>query len=204
RATRRDSPAHVPIRRRCAGRRGVARCFRDPRAGGSRVTPPQHRTRLHHRGNRRDYRYLDGGGEETSHSCEAAVARRLPRTESTVAGDSRMMNTQPELPKPPCPADATLYRSLAPRPRDGTLSPDEQKALRTHLRFCPSCREEAMAASDQVIEEGVRRHYGIPANVPPFLMLDDIQRRVSLAPAPDTLHASATPNTDEIVGIDSR
>jgi hypothetical protein len=114
------------------------------------------------------------------------------------------MNTQPELPKPPCPADATLYRSLAPRLRDGTLSPDEQKALRTHLRFCPSCREEAMAASDQVIEEGVRRHYGVPANVPPFLALDDIQRRVSLAPAPDTLHASATPNTDEIVGIDSR
>ena len=115
-----------------------------------------------------------------------------------------MMNTQPELPKPPCPADATLYRSLAPRLRDGTLLPDEQKALRTHLRFCPSCREEAMAVSDQVIEEGVRRHYGIPANVPPFLTLDDIQRRVSLAPAPDTLHASATPNTDEIVGIDSR
>ncbi len=61
-----------------------------------------------------------------------------------------------------------------------------------------------MAASDQVIEEGVRRHYGVPANVPPFLTLDDIQRRASLAPVPDTLHASSAPNTDEIIGIDSR
>lgn len=117
------------------------------------------------------------------------------------------MTTQPELPKPPCPADATLYRSLAPRLRDGTLSPDEEEALRGHLRFCPSCRDEAMAASDQAIAEGVRRHYGIPANAPPFLTLDDIQRRVSQAPAPDTPEmpdTSATPDTDEIVGIDSR
>ncbi len=112
-----------------------------------------------------------------------------------------MMNTQPELPKPPCPADATLYRSLAPRLRDGTLSPDEQTALRGHLRFCAACREEATAAADQVIEEGVRRHYGIPANVPPFLTLDTIQRRVSLAPAPDT---SGSPDSDEIVGLDRR
>jgi hypothetical protein len=117
------------------------------------------------------------------------------------------MNTQPELPKPPCPADATLYRSLAPRLRDGTLSPDEQKALRTHLRLCPACRAEALAASDQVIAEGVRRHYGVPANVPPFLTLDDIQRRVSLAPVPDiadTADTAGAPNTDEIVGIGSR
>jgi hypothetical protein len=109
-----------------------------------------------------------------------------------------MMNTHQELPKPPCPADATLYRSFAPRLRAGTLSPDEAEALRSHMRICPSCREEAMAASDQVIEEGVRRHYGIPADAPPFLTLDDIQRRVSQSPAPET------PRTDEIVGIDSR
>lgn len=111
------------------------------------------------------------------------------------------MTTQSELPKPPCPADATLYSSLLPRLRDGTLSSDEEKALRGHMRFCAACREEAMAAADQVIEESVRRQYGIPANVPPFLTLDDIQRRVSLAPAPDT---SGSPHTDEIVGIDRR
>jgi hypothetical protein len=117
------------------------------------------------------------------------------------------MNTQPELPKPPCPADATVYRSLAPRLHNGTLSPDEEKALRIHLRFCASCREEAMAASDQVIEEGVRRHYGVPANVPPFLTLDDIQRRVSLSPAADPsapAHTPGTPNSDDIVEIGSR
>lgn len=111
------------------------------------------------------------------------------------------MTTQPELPKPPCPVDAPLYRSFAPRLRDGTLSPDEREALRGHLRFCLPCREEAMAASDQVIEESVRRHYGIPADTPSFLSLDDIRRRVSQAPTPET---PATPDTDEIVGIDSR
>jgi hypothetical protein len=42
------------------------------------------------------------------------------------------MTTQPETPetpKPPCPADATLYRSLLPRLRDATLSPAEEKAV---------------------------------------------------------------------------
>jgi hypothetical protein len=114
------------------------------------------------------------------------------------------MNTQPEIakiPKPPCPAGATFYSSLLPRLRDGTLSSEEQQALRHHLRLCTSCREEATATSDQVVEEGVRRQYGVPANVPPFLTLDDIQRRGALASAPDP---ASNHGTDEIVAINAR
>lgn len=89
------------------------------------------------------------------------------------------MNTHPATPKPPCPVGASLYVSLLPQLRAGTLSPREQEALRRHLRFCATCRDEATAAADQVTEQGVRRQYGIPSDAPPFLTLDAIRERAT-------------------------
>lgn len=97
------------------------------------------------------------------------------------------MNTHHETPKPPCPVGATHYAALLPRLRAGMLSQREQEALREHLRACATCQDEAAAAADQVIEDGVRRHFGVPAQAAPFLMLDDIRRRASLT-VPDATH----------------
>lgn len=93
------------------------------------------------------------------------------------------MNPFPEAPKPPCPADTALYLSVLPRLRAGTLSEPERDALRRHLLFCAVCREQAMLAADQVVEESVRRHYGVPTDVPSFLTLDAIRDRAAQYPA---------------------
>src|SRR5579859_6025841 len=102
------------------------------------------------------------------------------------------MNTHPETPKPPCPVGASLYASLLPQLRAGTLAPREQEVLRRHLRFCTTCRDEATAAADQVTEQGVRRQYGIPSNAPPFLTLDAIRERATRN------ISDTTTDTDEI------
>lgn len=104
------------------------------------------------------------------------------------------MNTHPETPKTPCPVGASLYVSLTPQLRAGTLSPREKEALRRHLRVCATCRDEAAAAADQVIEQGVRRQFGIPSNAPPFLTLDVIRERTT-RDIPDT-----TSDTSEMNG----
>jgi hypothetical protein len=104
------------------------------------------------------------------------------------------MNTHPETPKTPCPVGASLYVSLAPQLRAGTLSPPEKEALRRHLRVCATCRDEATAAADQMIEQGVRRQFGIPSNAPPFLTLDVIRERTT-RDIPDT-----TSDTSEMNG----
>lgn len=121
------------------------------------------------------------------------------------------MNTNPDdMPKPPCPADATLYASLAPQLRAGTLPPREQAALRVHMRTCAPCRDEAKAAADQLIEDRVRRHYGVTAGADPFLTLDDIRRRVALDGPRDTASSREIQNTfgafdtDNIDTIESR
>jgi hypothetical protein len=102
------------------------------------------------------------------------------------------MNTHPETPKPPCPVGASLYASLLPQLRAGTLAPREQEALRRHLRFCTTCRDEATAAADQVTEQGVRRQYGIPSDAPLFLTLDAIRERATRN------ISDTTTDTDEI------
>jgi putative zinc finger protein/BNR/Asp-box repeat protein len=90
------------------------------------------------------------------------------------------MNTLPETPKPPCPVDATYYAALLPRLHAGTLSPAEREGLRRHLNACPTCQDEAAAAADRVVAEGVQRQFGIPAQAAPFLTLDDIRHRATL------------------------
>src|SRR5262249_16429586 len=159
-----DSPSHAPLRGHGAGGRGAAEYLRDAGARNGCRAAAQHRAWLHRRRNCRDYRYLAGGGEETSVSCKAAVAHKLHCTRPPAAGVRRPMNTQPETPKPPCPPGATFYADLLPQLRAGTLSQHEQDALRQHLRACVTCREEAVAATDQMVAVSVRRQYGIPAH----------------------------------------
>jgi hypothetical protein len=90
------------------------------------------------------------------------------------------MNTLPEMPKSPCPVDVTYYAALLPRLRAGTLSPVEREGLRTHVRACPTCQDQATVAADRVIAESVQRQFGIPAQAAPFLTLDDIRRHAAL------------------------
>ena len=89
------------------------------------------------------------------------------------------MSTFPEALKRPCSADAPIYLTALPGLRAGTLSPPELEALRRHLLICAPCRDQATQAADHVIENGVRRHYGIPADTAPFLTLDAIRQRDS-------------------------
>ena len=89
------------------------------------------------------------------------------------------MSTFPEALKRPCSADAPIYLMMLPGLRAGTLSPPELEALRAHLVICAPCRDQAIQAVDRVIENGVRRHYGVPADTAPFLTLDAIRQRIS-------------------------
>lgn len=89
------------------------------------------------------------------------------------------MNTQTEGPNLPCAPGATRYAALSPQLRAGTLPQRDREALRRHLRGCVTCQQEAAAAADEVVAEGVRRQYGVPSGAAPFLTFDDIRRRVS-------------------------
>lgn len=90
------------------------------------------------------------------------------------------MSTLHEAPKPPCSPNAPLYLSVLPALRAGTLAQPEREALRQHLQVCPVCREQALVAADQVVADGVLRHFGVPTATSPFLTLDDIRRRAEL------------------------
>ncbi len=108
------------------------------------------------------------------------------------------MTTFPDAQKPPC----TRYITALPGLRAGTFSFAEQQALCEHLRSCATCRAQAEAASAQVIEDAVRRHYGIPnsgaESATPFLSLDDIRQRAAVFDFPESNAPNQEHELDQI------